>query len=290
MKANLLVDSRCILGEGPVWDERSNRLWWVDIEGKQLHHYHPESGQHRVFSTPQRVGAFALREAGGLVVAADNGWYTCDEEDGGWSAIADPEPDYPHHRFNDGKCDASGRFYAGTYSLQNRPEASLYILRPDMSWERLVSGITCSNGLAWSPDNRVMYYIDSPTRCIDRFDVDPIDGKLTNRRTAVRIEEEAIVPDGMTADEEGNLWVAEWGGWKVSRFNPYTGERLQTIDVPVRNVTSCTFGGRDMDELFITTASIGVTEESRQDQPHAGSVFHVKVGVKGRPSYRFGAK
>ena len=285
MKAQLLVDSACLLGEGPVWDDRSGTLWWVDIDGKQLHRYVVREKRHEQVALPVKVGAFALREHGGIIAACENGWALCDENGRDWTAIADPEREYPEHRFNDGKCDAVGRFYAGTYSLKNLPDAALYVMQPDRSWQKLQDGIVCSNGLAWSTDDRTMYYIDSPTKRVDRFDVDPETGLIANRQTVIRLQDPEVSPDGMTADEEGMLWVAEFGGWKVSRWNPHTGERLMTIEVPAQYVTSCAFGGEQMDELFITTASFGRTDAAQQ--PHAGGVFHAKVGVRGRPTYRF---
>lgn len=288
MKAELLVDSRCLLGEGPVWDEREGTLWWVDIDGKRLHRYHMAEGRHEQTALPAKVGSFALREAGGLITAGEHGWALCDKDGGNWTPLADPEKDYPRHRFNDGKCDAKGRFYAGTYSLDNKPEASLYVMHPDLTWHKLLDGgIVCSNGLAWSDEGKTLYYIDSPTKRIDRFTVDPVSGRISERRTVIEIDEPGVVPDGMTIDEEGMLWVAEWGGWKVSRWNPHTGQRLMIIEVPAQHVTSCAFGGAQMDELFITTASIGLSEEDRLKQPHAGGVFHVHAGIKGRRSYRF---
>jgi len=287
MKANLLIACNCILGEGPVWDERRGMLWWTDIDGKRIHRYDRETGRHERIEVPEKVGAFALREKGGIIVAAANGWALCNEDGSDWRHIADPEPEHANHRFNDGKCDASGRFYAGTYALDNQPRASLYVIQPDLSWERLADGVICSNGLAWSPDDRTFYYIDSLKKGVDRFQVDPATGRLSDRRTVITLEEPGVVPDGMTADEEGMLWVAEWGGWKVSRWNPRTGQRLMTVEVPAKYVTSCAFGGEGMDELFITTASVGLTEEERRQQPLAGSVFHIKVGVRGRPTYRF---
>jgi len=287
MFAKLLVECNSILGEGPVWDERRGMLWWTDIDGLKLYRYHLASGHHEQVPVPEKVGAFALREKGGIIAAAAGGWVLCDEDGSDWRHVADPEPDHPNHRFNDGKCDASGRFYAGTYALDGQPRASLYVMRPDLRWERLTSGVICSNGLTWSPDNRIMYYIDSPRRCVDRFLVDPATGRISDRQTVIMFEESNVLPDGMTVDEEGMLWVAEWGGWKVCRWNPHTGQKLMTIEVPTKHVTSCAFGGDGMDELFITTASAGLTEEERREQPLAGSVFHVKVGVRGRPSYRF---
>lgn len=285
MEARLLIDSACLLGEGPVWDERSGTLWWTDIDGKKVHRYHLKSGHHESFSVPERVGAFALRDQGGLVVASEKGWALCEEDGSNWTEIANPEPDAIEHRFNDGKCDAKGRFYAGTYSMKNHPHASLYVLYPDLSWKRLEEGITCSNGITWSADQRIMYYIDSPTKRVDRFDADPESGLVSNRQTVIRMDHPNISPDGMTSDEEGMLWVAEFGGWKVSRWNPHTGEKLMTIDVPAQYVTSCVFGGEEMDELFITTASFG--RARGEQQPHAGGIFHVKVGIKGRPTHRF---
>ena len=287
MKAELLVDCRCTLGEGPVWDEGRKHLWWLDIEEAKLHQYIPDSNEHIVHKLPEKAGSFAFREQGGFVMAGERGWSFYDAEEQRWQPIADPEPHLPRNRFNDGKCDSAGRFYAGTASLDNRAEGALYVLQPDLRWERLADGIVCSNGITWSADGTVMYYIDSYTRRIDRLDVDVTTGRVSNRRTLIRVEEDGVLPDGMTSDEEGMLWVAEWGGWKVSRWNPAAGERLMFVEVPAAFVTSCTFGGEQMDELFITTAASGLTAEERERQPLAGGVFRAKVGVKGQPFSRF---
>lgn len=287
MQAELVLDCRAALGEGPVWDERLECVWFVDIEQKKMHRYDPNHQAHEEHALPERVGSFAIREQGGFIMAGERGWSFFDPERTGeerWIPIADPEPDLPRNRFNDGKCDSSGRFLAGTMSSGNQPEAAFYVLHPNLQWEKLFGEVTCSNGIAWTAEGDVMYYIDTFTRRVDRFDYDAETGRPSNRRTAVTYREGGGVPDGMTIDEEGMIWVAEWGGWNVSRWNPLTGERLMIVDVPAANVTSCVFGGKDMDELYITTAG---GNRSSADQPHAGGLFRANVGIKGRTMHRF---
>lgn len=285
MKAELVIDSRGILSEGPVWDAQS--LWWVDIEGKLLHRYNSVHEEHTTFSLPEKVGSFSLQQQGGMVMAGEQGWSAYEPETGAWRHLADPELNQPSTRFNDGKCDRAGRFIAGTASLRGESEGALYSLHADGSWHRLLEGVTCSNGITWSPDDRTMYYIDSYTYKVDALDYDIATGQAANRRTILSYEGTGILPDGMTADEEGLLWIAEWGGSKVSRWNPGTGERILTVEVSATNVTSCTFGGPQLDELWITTARSDLSDSELKLQPYAGSIFRAKVGIRGRACHPF---
>lgn len=290
LQVELVLDARATLGEGPCWDERSGLLYWVDIAGKRVHAYNPVSGTNRSVQLDQMVGAAVVREAGGLVLAMERGFYTLDWESEELAAVADPEPGKTGNRFNDGKCDAAGRFWAGTMDKQEKsPTGALYCLEPDAhrTVRKAVEHVTVSNGLGWSPDGRTMYYTDSMTKRVVAYDFDLATGTLANCRTAVTIPADGGFPDGMTVDAEGMLWIAQWGGWQVSRWSPHTGELLTAIPVPVERASSCAFGGPDLDELYITTARIGATEEELAKQPHAGSLFRVKPGVSGLPTYRY---
>jgi len=285
----VVLDAKVMLGEGPSWESDGKRLYWVDIVGKQLHVYDPETDSDEAFDIGQMIGAVVPRKSGGVVLALQNGFHTYDFETKQLTLIGDPEEGISNTRFNDGKCDAAGRFWAGTMSMDGTPGlGSLYCLDTDGSIRKAFGNVTCSNGIAWNPDNTVMYYIDSPTRQVVAYDFELATGSLSNPRVAVQLSEDDGVPDGMTSDEEGMLWVAVWGGWRVSRYNPATGEQLAKVDVPAEQSSSCAFAGEGLDVLYITSARTGISEEGLAAQPLAGGLFRVKTDVKGAPTYAYG--
>ncbi|WP_166240322.1 SMP-30/gluconolactonase/LRE family protein [Paenibacillus turpanensis] len=291
-KPQLLADVRASLGEGPVWDSRSKSLYWVDIIEKRLFVMQPESdsSQYRTLHFNQSICAVAPKKDGGFIAAAENGFYTLDDAGGELTPVYDPESDRPGNRFNDGKCDPQGRFWAGTmHHEQILGAGALYRLDQDLNCSKMVDGVTISNGLAWSSDSTVLYYIDTPTRQVDAFTFDSSTGELSDRRTVIDFCDEEGFPDGMTIDAEGMLWIAHWGGWQVSRWNPVSGKCLDRIKVPAAQVTSCTFGGTDLKTLYITTAAIGLSEADHREQPHAGGLFAVQMNVRGTDTHPFGA-
>jgi sugar lactone lactonase YvrE len=280
-----VLEHRCRLGEGPVWDVRNQRILWLDILAGDIHQDHPETGRHRRFNIGEMIGAIALRERGGLVAATKSGFAFIDPEGETVEHIANPEADKPGNRFNDGKCDPEGRFWAGTMSLQDEPGAgALYILLPEGAVEHKLDGISISNGLAWSLDGQTFYYIDTPTFRVVAFDYDAGTGCIERPRTVIHVPRDLGDPDGMTIDTEGMLWIAHWDGWQVTRWDPTTGTLLSRIELPVARVTSCTFGGDRLQDLYITTASAGLSGEQLAAQPLAGSLFVVKdLGFQGLP-------
>jgi sugar lactone lactonase YvrE len=287
IQAELLVDARAALGEGPVWDEREGVLWWVDIMGRSVHRTEPTSGRDEAIAVGQFVGSIALRESGGLVVAVSEGFLSLDPRTGTTELLAPVESSDPTTRMNDGKVDPAGRFWAGTMGVDHRTGAgTLYRLDTDRHVKPMVPGVTISNGLDWSLDGRTMYYIDTRTRRVDRFDFDTASGDVSNRRPFIEIPEDAGSPDGMTLDAEGYLWVALWNGWGVQRYAP-DGRPDLRVDVPAAETSSCTFGGRDLDQLFITTAQEGFPSGGKPDQPHAGSLFACRPGPRGRPPFKY---
>lgn len=287
--ATLLLDTKSTLGEGPIWDVEDARLWWIDIEEGLVHRFDPVTNENATFEVGQRIGTVVRRRRGGLVLAAHHGLIAFDAESGQLCPIADPESDKPTNRFNDGKCDPTGRLWAGTLNFEDesQPLGALYCLDTDGTVSKRLDGVCISNGIVWTSDGETMYFIDSPTRRVDAFDFDRVNGTIANRRTAVALDDGLGYPDGMAIDSEDKIWVALWGGWAVARFDPTTGELLEKIDVPVSQVTACAFGGPRLNDLYITTARRGLAGDSLAKQPAAGGLFHVKVGVHGVLSPRY---
>ena len=210
-EVELVLDARARLGEGPVWDEDGQRLYWVDIEGCALHIFDPRGGSDRKVDVGQRIGFVAPRAWGGLIAGVESGLIELDPESGQTSPIADPEAGLADNRFNDGKCDPAGRLWAGTMSMKPRPGAgSLYRLDPGGECTRMVKGVTVSNGLGWSLDARVMYYIDSRAGEVSAFDFDAGGGEIANRRTLIPFGDQPGGPDGMCVDSEGMIWIAHF--------------------------------------------------------------------------------
>lgn len=288
MECKLVLDAKASLGEGAIWDADKQVLYWVDVTGKALHIFDPERKSDRTIPIGQFVGTVVPREAGGVMLALQNGFFALDLETEVLTSIIDPEQNQPENRFNDGKCDPEGRFWAGTMNLnETERSGALYCLDTDLSVRKMRSGVGISNGIAWSIDCRSMYYIDSPTKQVVAFDYDVRSGELSHPRVIIDLTGDDAVPDGMTMDAEGMLWIAHWGGYRVTRWNPDNGELLSEIAVPASQVTSCAFGGKDLNVLYITTARIGIDEQELDKQPLAGGIFSVATQVKGLPAYTF---
>lgn len=281
MNVELAIDARAELGEGPFWHPRENRLYWVDIEGGSLHVHDPEGVADTAYDVGCRVGVAVPRRSGGLMLGTDHGFESFDLTTATRTPVVDPESDLPDNRFNDGKCDCRGRFWAGSMCLAKRPEGNLYVLEADGTVRRAIQGVTTSNGLAWSLDQRTMFYIDTPTMQVSAFDYDAGRGTIANRRAVIRFPQNVGRPDGMTIDAEGMLWIAHWAGARVSRWNPATGALLATVAVPAANVTSCAFGGKNLDRLYVTTARHKLDAEALARYPHSGGVFVLRPGVCG---------
>lgn len=269
-----------VWGEGPVW--HGDRLLYVDIEAHKVLAFNPTTGEEKIWPVGQRVGTVVPRAKGGLVWAGDDGFYFLDEQTGVSTAIADPEPDKPDNRFNDGKCDPAGRFWAGTICLKKQPEAALYVLHTDLTVEKKFEPVTNSNGIIWSKDERTMFYIDTPSKKIRAFDFDVATSAITNERVIWDTSDIASSPDGMTIDSEDRLWIAFCHGGMVKCFDPATRQVLEQIDFPCIETTACAFGGHDLGDLYITTGLKPGLEE-----PLAGRLFVCRPGAKGVPSHAF---
>ncbi|KAA0993526.1 SMP-30/gluconolactonase/LRE family protein [Dyadobacter aurulentus] len=273
----IVLDHLCELGEGPVWDEVRQCILWVDITRGAIHQFFTKDKKHHVFNAGQMVGAIAPASDGRLIAALQHGFYMVDLEKDSMYAINDPEASLPGNRFNDGKCDPAGRFWAGTMSVSGQLKAGkLYLLNKDRSVSIKIDNVTCSNGMAWSPDCRTFYYIDTGLREVVAYDYNNANADIANRRSIIQIPPEEGYPDGMTIDSDGKLWIAMWGGWKVKRYDPLNGRLLDEIRLPVSLVTSCTFGGENLEDIYITTAGNGLSESERHLQPLAGSLFVVR--------------
>ncbi len=270
------------LGEGAIWNYASGELFWVDIEGKKLHIYNPETQKNRSLSTPSRVGTVVPIDENRAIIALEDGIYTIDINTGETQLLSDVEASVTENRFNDGKCDPAGRLWVGSMHLEeSEANAKLYMINHDGTAEAKVENVTISNGIVWTSDQKTMYYIDTPTGHIRAYDFNMESGAISNERVAVEVPVTLGYPDGMAIDEENMLWVGLWNGNAVARFNPETGQLLSKIEVPAHNVTACAFGGKNLDTLYITTASVDMTEEERLKYPKAGSVFKAVPGVKG---------
>jgi len=291
LAADLVLDSRATIGEGPLWDQTHGRLLWVDIPANALHEFDPSSGADTWTDVGQPISAVGVCARGGSVAALRDGFGFLAPGARGISQLVEVEKDRPGNRMNDGKCDCRGRFWAGTMAWDHTPAVgSLYCLERSSQGFRVsvaLRGLTVANGLDWSPDNQRMYYIDSPTQRIDLFDFDPERGALSNRRTFVEIPRADGLPDGMLVDAEGCIWVALFGRGKVRRYTS-RGEVDMEVRVPVTLVTSCAFGGPGLDELYITTARHRLTADEAAAQPTAGGLFVCRPGPRGRPPYTFG--
>jgi len=276
-----------ILGEGPHWDARVAKLYWVDIKTNMLFQYDPLSGENRPFPLPSSPGCAVTSHScsNHIIVALHDGVYSYDLDSGSLQQLARSAVQAPDLRFNDGKCDPKGRMWCGTMTDDRVGAGALYRLEGDFrTITRVLDNISISNGLAWTSDLKTMYYIDSPLKQVMAFDYDNATGNLSNRRIAIEFSQPGDgVPDGMTIDQEQNLWVAHWTGSKVTCFDPRTGARLREIALPVSHVTSCCFGGPLLRDLYITSSSCDTDLEV---EPLAGSLFVVKNCGQGLPSHQ----
>jgi sugar lactone lactonase YvrE len=279
-RAELVLDAHAGLGEGPLWDARSSELLWVDIMAGLVHRFDPATGTDVTLDVGQPVGAVVPRAAGGYALAVRDGFAVVDAA-AAMRIVAPVDDDRPELRMNDGACDSRGRFWAGTMHLDEVPDAgALYRLATDGCVETMLHHVTISNGIAWSPDDTVMYYADTPTQGVDAFDYEAESGAISNRRRVATIEDGAGFPDGLVVDEEGCIWVALWDGWAVRRYSP-DGMLQGVVDVPAARVTKPAFGGPALDELYITSAAPDASDAA---QPHAGGIFRVRPGVRGLPA------
>jgi sugar lactone lactonase YvrE len=272
------------LGECPLWDGRE--LWWVDILAPALRRLDPASGERRDLALPEAIGSFAFRRAGGILAAMKSGLYFLNSENGGLDSVARPEAALPDNRFNDGRCDRDGRFWAGTMKEGRRePVGALYRLDAGGECARVRENLYVPNGLCWSPDGRTMYFSDTHRHIIWAYDYDRAGGAISSER--VFAEGGDLHPDGACVDAEGCVWSCQYGGWRIVRYTP-AGALDLAVPLPVQNPTCCCFGGAGFDTLYVTSAAQKLAPDELAKQPLAGSVLALRPGATGLPESRFG--
>lgn len=282
MNVELIVDAKAMLGEGPVWDEKKQTLYWLDILEKRIY-----AGVELFAQLDDLIGCFAVQKNGNFLLGKRASFVDFEPASSRQSVLASVN-ESATNRINDGKCDPAGRFIAGTMDMNEKdPTGSLYSF-DGSKVTRLLDGIRISNGLTWSTDFKTFYYNDTPTLEVKAFDYDLASGQIANPRIAIRVPEALGWPDGMTSDTEGNLWIAMWGGAKVTRWDPRTGQLLEQIPVPALQSSSVVFGGKNRNELYITSARKGMSEADLQKYPLSGGLFKVVTKYEGMPMFQFG--
>ena len=289
INAEVVHDAQAALGEACLWSPSHEALLWVDVDGQAVHRFDHASGQPlEPWRYDDTVANIALRAGGGLVLGLGNTVALTDRA-GGIETVIDLPGEPDTNRVNDGAVDPAGRLFQGTMSIDDpgSPVAALYRVDGNCGARRVLSDVMISNGIGWSPDASVMYYIDSLTLRVDRFDYDRDTGSIEGRRPFVTFDGSTGAPDGMTVDAEGCVWVAMFGGFHVQRFSP-TGERLEAVATPrAPQTTCCCFGGPDLDTLYVTTAKVPIAGISTEGEPNSGALFAADVDAVGMPTNLF---
>jgi sugar lactone lactonase YvrE len=282
-----VLDIKASLGECPVWSVDEQVLYWVDINAPSLNRFDPLTGRNIAWPMPASIGCFALRESGGFIAALRDGFWFVDRDGAPERKVAAAPYDPAHHRFNDGRVDAHGRFWVGSMNeKRDANTAKLYRLDPDFKLTTMIPDIMISNGLAWSPDGRTLYHADTPTRTISAWDFEPVAGTISKRRAFAQFAGENDRPDGGAVDRAGCYWSAFYRGGKIVRISP-RGELLAEFSLPARCPTMCAFGGRDLKTVYVTTARQQRDAEELARLPQSGGLFALRVDVPGLPEPKF---
>jgi sugar lactone lactonase YvrE len=278
----LILDAKATLGEGPAWDSKTQSLYWLDILEKRIY-----CGTQILAELDDLVGCLAPCENGNLILGKRSAFVEFQPGSSRQTILAAlSEPVV--NRFNDGKCDPAGRFIAGTMNMnETDPTGTVYSFDGKQATP-LLRGMTISNGLAWNPDHNTFYHIDTPTREVKAYDYDIATGQISNPRTAIYVPDSLGWPDGMTSDTDGNLWIALWGGAQVTKWNPETGQLIDQIPVPALQTSSCVFGGRDLNELYVTSARKGMSQSALIKYPLSGGLFKIGTKATGLTTFEFG--
>jgi sugar lactone lactonase YvrE len=284
-----VVDAHDTLGECCLWCPTTKRIWWLDIRRPSLQSYDPTTRKHEVYLLPgQHCGCMALRRSGGLVLALDDGLHGFSPTTGKLNFLVHAEPDEPGNRYNDGRCDRRGRLWVGTMDIDmRRASGSFYRVTSDRSAQRMFDGISVPNSTAFSPDDRTLYFADSPRRVIWAFEFNLHAGSIGERRVFASLSDRQGFPDGSCVDADGFLWNAEYAGGRVTRYAP-DGRVDRSIDLPVTNPTCCCFGGEALDTLYVTSATAAPKPGEATPAPMEGGLLALDVGVRGLPESAFG--
>lgn len=281
--------AQAVLGEGALWSVREQALFWVDILGHQLHRYCPAAQTRDSWAFDEEISTVAERTQGpGLLVTLRHDLAIFDPETSRLQRLHRPEPTQPGNRFNDGKCDAQGRFWGGTMDFACKaPTGALYRYSGGSTCPRMHTGFAVTNGPTWSLDGRTLYFNDTVQGRVHAFDVDPTTGALGTARLWLQLGPQDGFPDGMTTDAAGRIWIAHWGAACVTCHDPDSALELARITLPTSHITSCTFGGADLRTLYITSACSGLNSQQVLSQPLAGALFSVAIDSPGLPAHRF---
>lgn len=285
-----VLDAKATVGEGPVWSATEQALYWVDILEPALHRFEPATGATQTWPMPAAVGSFGLRRQGGVVLALRTGFHLFDLRTSRITILVNPEAGQPENRFNDGKVAPDGRFWAGTMhdvaSSERQALGALYRLDADGSCHKVVEDLRVSNGLAWSPDGRIMYHSDSSAGTVWAYDYDLANGEIRNRRVFSQASEETGRPDGAAVDAEGYYWSAGIFAGVINRFAP-DGSLERQIQLPCPTPTMPCFGGPDLKTLYITSLRENLPQDILETYPQTGGIFSVDVDVPGAPVAQF---
>ncbi|HET6279444.1 MAG TPA: SMP-30/gluconolactonase/LRE family protein [Polyangia bacterium] len=283
LEVECVLPAKAIIGEGPLWSVKEQRLYWADIPEKKVHVFNPADGSNQTFELPEMVTSISTRENGGLLLTLRGSFAFFDPATGKLDVLAEPEPDRPGNRFNDGKCDRQGRLWAGTMGDVDwdSPVGNLYRFDSNARPTRMEEGVCCSNGLGWSPDSKTMYFAESFRYRIHAYDFDAASGKISNRRVFASVDPTCgAFPDGLTVDAEGFVWSAQPVFGRLVRYDP-RGAIERIIELPVSRGTSCMFGGKDLDVLYVTTMRGTLSEAQLAEEALAGSLLALRPGVRG---------
>lgn len=279
-----VVEAKNTLGEGVIWNPKEKALYWLDSQGRpRIQRLDPKTGKIRTWDMPDEIGSMVFREKGGVIAGLKSGFYLIDLATNSVELLRDPEPDLPDNRLNDGKCDRAGRYWCGSLDNTGGTNGKLYRVDHDLSIHRMETGVTISNGIGWSPDNKTMYYASTRGDVCWAYDFDLATGSIANRRTFIDTRGKPGKVDGATVDADGCYWCALVWGWEIARFDP-TGKPMETVRLPVQHPTMCSFGGENLDILYVTTTRKFLKPEDEPAQPLAGALFAIHdTGAKGLP-------
>jgi sugar lactone lactonase YvrE len=286
--AELISDLKLNLAEGVFWHPEERKIYLIDIYEKKVYTINPINNEIRFFKSPEYIGCIVPERKGTILLALENGIARLDTEKKIINYILEIEKDKEYNRFNDGKCDPSGKFWMGSMCRKGVSQTgSLYSIDSTFNYQKKIKNITISNGITWSLNHKIMYYIDSATRQVVAYNYDIKSGNICKPKISVNIPKKMGIPDGMTIDNQGMLWIALWGGYAVTKWNPKTGKLLEKVSLPVPNVTSCAFGGENMNKLYITTAREGLSEEELIKYPLSGGLFCINLDIGGPEVFFF---